>query len=145
MFTSLHPPAKLHYVPIVQHDVRWSARVQMSNGLPPPQCEIYTFAFDILWSVSHHPTSRKNNKAVNCVVNENLLKNIFTKNGGSSSLFYIYIYNFFPVFFINHKFINSEWHLLIVLTSVMFLNIGNMKSFKLYNHRFFVFFFLSTK
>ena len=26
----LHPPAKLHYVPIVQHDVGWSAGFQMS-------------------------------------------------------------------------------------------------------------------
>ena len=29
IFTPLHPPAKLHYVPIVQHDVVWSAGVKM--------------------------------------------------------------------------------------------------------------------
>ena len=29
IFTVLHPPAKLCYVPIAQHDVRWSAGVQM--------------------------------------------------------------------------------------------------------------------
>ena len=26
MFTLLHPPAKVSYVPIAQHDVRWLAR-----------------------------------------------------------------------------------------------------------------------
>ena len=48
MFTLLHPPAKLHYVCIVQHDVRWSARVQMLYVLPSFQSEINTFTFGIL-------------------------------------------------------------------------------------------------
>ena len=48
MSTLLHPPAKLHYAPIAQHDVRQSARVQMSNILLAFWCEINTFSFDIL-------------------------------------------------------------------------------------------------
>ena len=79
MFTPLHPPAKLCYVPIAQHDVRQLAGVQMSNSLPPPQIDINTFAFNILWSADCHPTSGKNNKTVNCVINENLLKIFFIR------------------------------------------------------------------
>ena len=46
----------------------------MSNGLPPFQSEINTFALDILWLAGCCLTSGKNNKAVNCVVNEDLSK-----------------------------------------------------------------------
>ena len=70
MSTPLHPPAKLCYVPIVQHDVGQSADIQMSNILPAFQCEIKTFSFHILWLASWHPTSGKNNKAVIDVVNK---------------------------------------------------------------------------
>ena len=103
MFTLLHSPAKLPYVPIVQHDVGLSVGVQMSNGLLPPQSEINTFAFNILWSASHHPTSGKNNKAVNCVVNENLSKNIFIKMGVHPLFLYVYKFFFLLFFFIIHK------------------------------------------
>ena len=74
MFIPLHPTAKLCYVPIVQHDVRELVGVQMSNGLPPCLSEINTSAFNILWSDGSRPTSRKNTKAVICVVNKNLSK-----------------------------------------------------------------------
>ena len=43
MFAPLHPPAKLCYVPIVQHDVGQLAGVQMLYVLPPYLCEINTF------------------------------------------------------------------------------------------------------
>ena len=74
MFTPLHPPTKLCYVPIVQHDVGQLARVQMSNGLLPLQSKINTFAFNIMWLAGHYLTSGKNNKAVNCVVKKILQK-----------------------------------------------------------------------
>ena len=70
MFTPLHPPAKLHYVPVVQYDVGWLAGVQMSNILQAFQSKIYTFSFNILWLAGCHLTSRKNNMAVNGIVNE---------------------------------------------------------------------------
>ena len=68
--TPLHPPAKVCYVPIVQHDVGWAAGVQMLNILPAFQHKINSFSFDILWLAGHHPTSGKNNKAVIDVVNK---------------------------------------------------------------------------
>ena len=65
IFTPLHPPAKLCYVPIVQHDVGQLAGVQMSYDLPPHLSEINTFLYDMLWSAGWCLTSGKNNKAVN--------------------------------------------------------------------------------
>ena len=92
---SLHyiPPAKLCYVPIEQHDIGWSAGVQMSYIFQLFQNKRNTFLFDILWLAAPHLTSGKNNKAVNGVVDQKIiLKNIFIKRcGGSSSLLYIYI------------------------------------------------------
>ena len=121
MFTPLHPPAKLCYVPIVQHDVRWSAGVQRPYILPSYLCKINMFLFDILWSAGCCLTSRKNNKAVNGVVNlvERYLF-IIKKCEGLSSLFYVYIYIYIFISIIvlfNDKF--AGW------TSVTFLNTDN--------------------
>ena len=103
MSTALHLPAKLYYVPIVQHDVGQSAGVQMSNILPAFQCEINTFSFNILWLASHYPTCRKNNKAVIAVVNEILLKRIF-------SFIRVEVHPLFSLslFFIHHFFSMQE-------------------------------------
>ena len=46
MFSPLHPPAKLHYVPIVQCNVRHSAGVQMSYILLPYLSKINTYSYD---------------------------------------------------------------------------------------------------
>ena len=48
MSTPLHPPVKLCYVPIVQHDVWWAAAAQKLNTLLALQQEINTFSFNIL-------------------------------------------------------------------------------------------------
>ena len=65
VFTPLHPLAKHHYIPIAQHDVRQLAVIQMSYVLLPYLSEINTFSYNMLWLAGHHPTSGKNNKAVN--------------------------------------------------------------------------------
>ena len=70
MVTQLHPPAKLCYVPIAQHDVGWLARVQILNIFLPFQSKRNTFLFDILWLADCHLTSGKNKKTVNSVVDE---------------------------------------------------------------------------
>ena len=44
----------------------------MLNGLPLFQREIKSFAINILWLASCHPTGGNNNQAVICAVHKNL-------------------------------------------------------------------------
>ena len=132
MFTLLHPPAKLCYVLMVQHDVKWSARGQMSYVLAPYLSVVDTFLYNILWSASHHPTSGKNNKAVNGVVNL-IERYLFTiKNVEVHPLFYIYIY-IYNIYIYIYIYIYISIIILFddkfaSLTSVIFFNADNKSS-----------------
>ena len=61
-----------------------------------------TFLFDILWSVGHHLTGEKNNKAVNGVINQKFLEEKISllKSVEVHPLLYIYIYIYIYIIYI---------------------------------------------
>ena len=121
MFTPLHPPAKLCYVPIVQCDVGWSARVQMLYTLLPYLSETNTFLSNTLWLAGCHPTSGKNNKAVN----------VWSKGICLLKIRWQFIFSFLCVYvdiYIVFSMTSCSSNKVASLTSVIFLNMVNKLS-----------------